>query len=598
MIRPKHILYLSLILFLSCKSEMKNVVNKFSDNDYFKNSIVESQFFKINSSADNVIESKKGNVLIIPKGSLLDNDGKVIEDSVQIEFAEASEIDEVILSNLMIQDSSKVFESYLSFFLKATQREKQLIINPENPIYFELSADKQVNLYKGVRDKEGNMNWNKVLSPVNYLIPVPFENLDFYPPGFENEVERGLPFRGHEIATVVLLDSLYYSFATEVNKTESLVYSNSLKMINFITPLIRLIEQEDSQGDKEYSDSSVTICGINPASIKAIRDKKFQNTLISTREFETRLKTIFATCDNRILELYITNLNKNLWEIDEMAAKLLGPTHKKYSKFLEFVSYKQSNVRVSDKNAELLAQYYQENKAKIEQELLKMKQDFLDKRKKHEEIVQEKRDKYQALLEKRHEYRMQKFGFELSDFGWYNAAREIKLNEVEKFDLNITITNGFKYDRVYAYVINPKIKSIFSYLSEDKSRFNIVYSEDPDLLLWKNQEFNIIGVGYNENNIGYKIEKYIQQPTVDVKIELDDTKPIKFKEELKTFSRGYKQENKILVDLEYQTFFYEEMQRQEKEKDELRFLWNLAEKIFPCCYGDYDPEILAPLIQE
>jgi hypothetical protein len=564
---------------------MSSVV-KSSDSDNFKTTLIGSQFYQINSSKDTLIESKKGNILSIPKGSFINKKGKVVKDSIQIEFAEASNLDEIILSNLLIQDSSKIYESYLSFYFNATRKGEQLKINPENPIYFELSADKQVNLYKGIRDKVGNMTWDEKLKPVDYLIPMYLDILDFYPPGLETEVEKGLPFRKHEIISKELLDSLYYSFAPDVDKK----YPNIRSEVNIVTlvPIYTnlLGQTDESRLEKIAKDTSIALCGINPASIKAIKDKRFQNTLISTREFETRLKTIFATCDNKILELYINNLNKNLWEIDEMAAKFLGKSHPQYSKFLEFASFKQTKVMLTDEKAAFLAKFYKESKEKIENELLKQKQEFIKSRQRREEITQQKQNKYKELLEARYKYRMKKFGFELTEVGWYNAACEIKLNEVEKFNLNISIDNGSQFDRVYAYVINPKIKSIFSYTSSDKTNFNIVYPEDPDLLLWKNQEFDVIGIGYKDNQIGYNIEKYIQQKTVYAKLNLLNKDTKSFKEALKIYTEGYNRENKIFIDLEYQAFFYQEKQRLEKEDKEIQFINNIRKLIFPCCFKD------------
>ncbi len=588
MTQIRNILFILLILISGCQTDNnfnESLIVKLSDSDRFKNTIIESQYLNINASEDNVVESKKGNILIIPKGSFFNSKGKIVDDSIQIEFAEASEIDEIILSNLVIQDSAKIYESYLSFFLNATRNGEQLNVNPENPIYFELAADKQLNLYKGTRDNLGKMNWDSLINPVDYLLPVPFELLDFYPPEFEIEVEKGLPFKNYQIKSSELLDSLYYSFATELYETGYYNWSSRIAMINLITPIYNLLMQEEATIEQDETDSiSISFCGINPASIKAIRTKRFQNTLISTREFETRLKSIFATCDNEILELYVNNLNKNLWEIDELAAEKLGSSHDQYSNFIKFASYKQTTVKLSDKKAALLSKHYQKSKAKIERELLKLKKEFLVNEKKQLEIAQKKQEEYRELLQERHEYRMNKFGFELTKLGWYNAAKELKLEEVETFDLNVSIDNGKQYDRVYSYVINPRINSIFSLLSSDKVKFDKVFSDDPDLLLWKNQEFSIIGIGYKEEVIGYKIGEFSQQNEVNVNLNLENKDLSIFKRDLKQYTRRYNKENKILVDIEYQAFFYQEMKKKEKEKQEHLFIENLRSIVFPCCF--------------
>lgn len=595
MIRPRHLLPFLFIVIFGCKSDQLSnhvKITKLYEDDAFKNTIVESSFYKLDASEDNTILTTNGNLLIIPSGSLLDQKGKMVNDSIQLEFAEGTDLDEIIFSNLMIQDSVMIYESYLSFFVNATRKGKQLYINPDNPVYLELAADKKASLYKGNRDKYGNMSWKKDRNAVDYLLSVPIDMLDFYPEGFEIKVEQGLPYRNHEFVTRELLDSLYYSFATELDKTEVFYGNSRFLMFGLFMPVIHLIEEEPSllhMGDTSIV-SPEQPCGINPASIKAICNKKFQNTLISTREFEYRLKTIFSTCDNSILELYVTNLNKNLWEIDEMAAKKLGNTHSAYSKFVEFAAYKQTSVRLSDRKALLLADYYKKSKDKIEQDLLAYKTEYVRERIKNDRVAQEKMERYRELLDARHAFRMKKFGFELTDFGWYNAARELKLSDVEQFRLNISIENGDQYERVFAYVVNPNIKSIFSYLSDDNKTFEIVYTDDPDLLLWKGQKFNVIGVGYNGDKIAYKIQECLQIPTVNAELSLISSDYKSFKKDIREFSVGYTYENRIQVDLEYQAFFNNLQKSREEERQERIFISELRKKVFPCCERNDETE--------
>jgi len=166
-------------------------IKKNSESDKFKSTMVESQLFQINSGEENILDGKKGTVFIIPKGAFVDSEGKVVNDDVQIELAEASAIDEMILSNAIIQDSANVTETQLSFFINATRMGEQLQVNKQNPIYVEVASDKPVNLYKGRRDANGNMHLDSIIHPVKYLLPVPMDLLDFLPKGFAAEEEKG-----------------------------------------------------------------------------------------------------------------------------------------------------------------------------------------------------------------------------------------------------------------------------------------------------------------------------------------------------------------------------------------------------------------------
>jgi len=579
---PKLIYFLLLNLFIGCQLSDKTAetVAKYSETDNFKNTMVKSQFFTINLAENNTIESKKGNIIIVPEGSFVDKNGDVVNDNVQIEFAEASELDEMILSNLFIQDAEKMVKNHLSFYINASRKEEQLRINPENPVYIEVAADINIDLYKTTRDEKGNMQLGEKLEPIKYLTPVPFESLNFLPPGFELEVEKGLPFRGHITLTKDLVDSLYYSFSAELKEISRLERINEISYYQFVDSVPR------------WDSYSVYDCCIDPASIKVIKTKKIENTLIATREFESRLEAIFATCNNSVLELYINNLDKNLWEIDEKVANLLGNEHKLYEKFTGFASLKQTKVELSNKRAQFLAKQFLKQREKIEKEIRKLRQEFLNLRRKKDIVAQKKREEYSELLRKRHKYRMNKFGFELTEVGWYNAAEVTTLEDLETFKLNVTIENGNKYDRVYTYVVNQKIKSIFSLLSDDNIHFDKVFKEDPDLLLWENQKFKVLAVAYKNDNVAYKIEEHEQSSVININMQLENRDLIDFRKDLKEFTHLYKKENKISIDLEYQKFFYKEKKGKELEMEEEVFLFGLKKIVYPCCHTIYNGTII------
>lgn len=556
--------YLSFILSLSliiigCRNNSKEVL-KNHKNDPFRNSMEKSEFFQMNGYEDKIFKSKNGTIIYIPNDAFLDADGNKISGNVEIEYAEIKDIDKLILSNTIMHDSSSLYQTQQAFFINATSKGKQLKVNPQHPIYIEVASESPVKIYHGIRNEKGKTKWRKGQDAVKYLIPVPLEMLDFYPPGFVAEVERNLPYKSHTQATSKLIDSLFYSF--------SLTPLNS----NKITILSRI----------EKTDSTSKVCGINPASIQTIKNKNFQNTLISTREFETKLKDIFATCDNEILELYITNLNKNLWEIDSIAAEKLGKQHPLYKTFRNYAALKQTTVEISTKKTAALSNFFYEQRLKNEQKINVLREDLQKKIEKHEKIVMKKTEEYRELLVKRHQYRMKKFGFELTEMGWYSVAQKIQLKDVEKFKLYTKVVNGNGFDQVYVYVVNAKIKSIFSLLSDDNVNFTNYFAEDPDLLLWKNQVFYVIGVGFKDGKIAYNIVESTQKPITNVEFALQTGHIEDFLKKIKSFTQQYNKENKITIDIEYQNFFYQEQQRLKKEKAEELFRQKLRNIVFPC----------------
>ena len=84
-------------------------------------------------------------------------------------------------------------------------------------------------------------------------------------------------------------------------------------------------------------------CGVKTATIKTIKSPIYQNSNLATLEFEKRAPWIHKTCDNDILELYITNLDKNLSYVDSLVVKRL-PEGEIRDKFAEFAAQKEGKM--------------------------------------------------------------------------------------------------------------------------------------------------------------------------------------------------------------------------------------------------------------
>lgn len=110
---------------------------------------------------------------------------------------------------------------------------------------------------------------------------------------------------------------------------------------------------------------------INPSRIKAIWDRKFNNTFVATRQFEQRLRAIFSTCNANFLELYLKNLNKPLYALDSIAASVLsGEMFEAQHVFYEFFSRRDGGVDLNDSTNTMLRAYLSE-KQKIYDEAVK-----------------------------------------------------------------------------------------------------------------------------------------------------------------------------------------------------------------------------------
>lgn len=162
-----------------------------------------------------------------------------------------------------------------------------------------------------------------------------------------------------------------------------------------IDAIIDFIKNNDNNGfDIGFNDE---IPRINPAKIKAIWDTHFQNTLLSTKEFEERLSVIHQTCDEEILDWYVSHLDQNLCTIDSM----IGFTRKETyfplrSKFQEFAARGDGRVKNGDKNVELLKKYFYEKSRLYTEVITKTQNEFWEKQQKLDEQASEKNMQHTA----------------------------------------------------------------------------------------------------------------------------------------------------------------------------------------------------------
>ncbi len=555
------ILILLFEILTSCTSEQNQTVfsdsasieAKNSDEDPFAKTTPESQFFDVNAETGGIVESINGMVISIPENAFLDHKGNVVKGSVRVELAEAFGLEDMILSGLeTLTDKNLPLESDGMFYFKATANGKNIHVNPKHPIYFESPVSKETEgfmVFKGVRNKDGKIRWQDPKPMEKWLVPVDLELLDFYPEDFESAVAQGMPFRNYKTATKALTDSLYYSL-----------------------------------NNQSESDQSCSDCGIKPASIKVLKSKKFNNSLISTREFASRLKVIFKTCDQRVLDIYINNLDRNLWECDSLAALALKGKPEFEQRFKQFAKEKLTKVKNDDRSFKKLADFYHQQLKKTEKELDKIRKTYAEQLEKEDEKAEKIRKEYSKLLTKRLHYRMNKFGFKLTHQGWVNIDKEV-LSTIVRGEMNAVVKDGNTFDRAYVYIINQNIKSIFALTTNDRIHFDHPYVQDNILLLIKDQPAVAIGVAYKDEKPFYGIQYFVAREKVNVELNLKSINDSTLRENLAQFNRNYKKENSIFLDLAYQKVFYKEKQRQERLLREREFMEQLKMKAFPCDCG-------------
>jgi hypothetical protein len=480
-----------------------------------------------------------------------------------------------------------------------TANGEQLTINKDNPIHIEIpTTEKKAGMmaYKGIRDEKGNMNWIEPKELDNYLVTVDINSLDFLPQGFQTEVDKGMPYKKYKTATQGLTDSLYYQLSVTDGSslTQGIVptnynepYYNKNKQVvkgKYTSNSYHVNSKDEAVKDSSASKSN---CGIDPAIIKVIKSEKYQNTFIATREFEARLKIIFKTCNSAVLETYINNLDKNLYEVDSMAAITVGES-KYYQDFVNFSQQRLTKVKQADKYADLLKGYYEKQLSKVKAELEKGQEKLMKELNEKNEEAQKVADDYKKLLWKREKYRMEIYGFNWSETGWVNIDKgELPKSWGPKATEGIYVDNGKDFDRVYSYFVFTSIKSLYRLNTTDNVEFYAGNDQDKKMLMPKEGTAILISIGYKGETPSLAIKEFELGMPIKYNLTLAPSTLDNVKEAIRPYEK-YAKENKINKDLEFMAKFYKEEQRQKELKKESEFilqLWNIA---FTCCAAQAD----------
>jgi len=358
--------------------------------------------------------------------------------------------------------------------------------------------------------------------------------------------------------------------------------------------------------------SSGECAEINPSRIKGIWDKQFNKTILATKEFEERLNVIFKTCDASILNLYVKNLNKNLCEIDSLAATMVGGDLK--NRFLEFAERRDGGVEITDKRSEKLQNYFDEKRTiyakAINDVLMKMYEketnlanaassekfnhnigSFIRNSKTFSEELELNMENAYKQIGKKRQTAPPPQGYASADIiqtGWNNLDRYVIESTINRTTLNysdpesgkkaiikyepVTVTvNKFKdYDRVVSYMIPDKLSSF-----QLMKNVGNIFKENLNALM----NYSIITIGFKGDKTFYNEIKSAKAQTY-----LVDLVSIKSSDLDKKLNASFplNQQTDILKDINYQLFDVKETARVNKIKHREEVRNRLFSVVFPC----------------
>lgn len=352
------------------------------------------QHFAVDPADGATIEGKDGILIIVPTDAFLDEKGDMVTTPVDFELVEALTLEDMVLYNLKTTSNGKMLESGGMFYANATSEGKPLQINPKRPLYIEIpTSDKQAGMQAFSSEiVDGEVNWVDPKPLQKFLVKVDLNELDFLPTGFADEVKINMPYKNHKTATEQLIDSLYYALGFGINATELSVDEEIIAGTYSTVKGVKGLKMWSGSSDMAIAnlDTLATAsCGVDPTAVQTIKQNTYANSFIATREFESRIIELHKLKNGQaLLDLYVNNLGKNLWEVDQMASRDANSTGSKI--FTKFSQEKLTNLKDANIYQSRLSAFY------------KMKQNELTKAKNKlvKELQQKNDAEIRALVKK------------------------------------------------------------------------------------------------------------------------------------------------------------------------------------------------------
>lgn len=384
---------------------------------------------------------------------------------------------------------------------------------------------------------------------------------------------------------------------------------------NEVNAIIKYIGRNSSVN---YSTEQSVCCPeINPSRIGAIWDRKFNNTILATKEFEERLKVIFSTCNKNIFNLYAQNLNSELWELDSIAAFVYGGTTKQ--KFLDFYKRKDAGVEISDEQELALQKYQREKKELYDKAVRKVMTELYGKEQKQKEDAEAHRYEYNSdrsltsaklvveEIEANLDEAYRQLGKKrptapppnvyvtgsIDSPGWKNVDRYVieatvsrstldytdpdtgKKAMIEYKEARVEIKDYDKYDRVVCYLLPDKLSS-FQLMKNVQG----VFSEK------LNQTFSyaMIVVGYKGDKVYFHEVNSVKPKEYKVKLlKIDEDELAKRIDARYSFS----EKKDIIKDLYFSKFEHAEAKREAKIMERELLRTRIERAVYPCNHVEF-----------
>lgn len=170
--------FIAVIFLISCEKEhsaelkedsTNNVINDFHDKNR-----EDQELFSIDHAGSNTVSASGGATIHLPASGFITEDGSAVTGKINVSVKEIYGPGEMILNDMPTTAGGRLLESGGEFLVKVFQNSKPLKLAPGKFIRIAI-PNKGKNLqamqvFKGVPDADGNVNWAVNNNPGNFVV--------------------------------------------------------------------------------------------------------------------------------------------------------------------------------------------------------------------------------------------------------------------------------------------------------------------------------------------------------------------------------------------------------------------------------------------
>jgi hypothetical protein len=424
------------------------------------------QITEIDPTTDNSIIGQQGTIIIISANSLVGESGQPIKSKTKIELKECYSIPDIITGHLQTVHNGDILQTQGMIYLTATTADgKTVSIDKSKPIRIEMPVSSNfpnAKFFKGARDDKGNINWTIVEEPSKKLVPFPIKIIAPRP-DFECRSDFG--------------------------------FTQDPKI------------WKDTTAKYYYTNDDIT---------------KYENTLLATREFKARY---YSYCMSDLTKIYIDNLDKNMWEVDELMVQYF------IKDSTDRVNFELNNIPPGlkggkrTKDQEDAHQWLVDHAKEYGHEMIEIFKMFAAQK------LTKVDENLKIDTSKVKDFNKAFIAFETVEFGWINCDIFYNDPKAEKIKLFVQ-TN--ETPSIINIIFKDK-RIILDGIEDGQNNFRFTKDKEGYNKLPKGDKAIILAIGYHDNNITFASKEIITGQNENEKLDLQVITATELNKQLKKY---------------------------------------------------------------